>query len=118
MKPYIGFLLIMTAFLLLVSCATLTDAAAAATETQPVPLPQEVGAADVAIETIVARVEVTSPGNVVLVADWDSKSRKTYAVAGDMGEVLRNMVDEIIEAEVIFLEKSGWSGSLVVVSIR
>ena len=118
MKRNIGFLLIMTAVVLLVSCATPVDAVVAATETQPVPLPQDAGAADVDIASIVARVEVTSLDTVVLVVDWDSKSRKTYAVVGDMGDVLRNMVDEIIEAEVIFLEKSGWTGSLVVVSIR
>ncbi len=69
------------------------------------------------IEKITAQVEIANDGGAMLVTDWNSKSKKSYQVIGDMEHVLLNFRDEIIDAEIVFIEKRQWSGTVVVVSI-
>lgn len=70
------------------------------------------------IMTFTAEVRISNEGDVLLAEDWTSRSIKTYEVIGDLRRVLLDYEGQIIEADVIFLEKKTWSGSVVVVAIR
>ncbi len=70
------------------------------------------------IKTFDAEVMINNRGDVLLVEDWTSKSAKAYKVVGDMRQDLLDYVNQIIEVDVVFLEKKAWSGYVVVVSIR
>ncbi len=113
-------LLVVISLMLLVgvSCAT----AAGTTETQQQPLLEKPVELDntitASVETITAKVEILPSGETSLVENWDSKSRKTYSVVGDLAVILQKFNDRIITADVVFLEKKTWSGSLVIVTFN
>ncbi len=107
-------------FLLSVSCTTSVTAAGTPETSLPVvnkPLSLE-APPPVPIMKITAKVVVGPQGDIMLAEDWNSKSKKSYKVVGAMTTILEGFRDQIIAAEVIFLEKSTWSGSLVLVEFE
>ncbi len=123
MKKRLSFSIILGLMILL--CISCTTPLIAAGQQEVSPISSEsvvrgevaIGNPSVMIERITAQVDITNDGGAFLVTDWTSKSKKSYEIIGDMAHILLNFKDEIIDAEVIFIEKKQWSGSLVVVSI-
>ena len=105
---------------LLISCATPIYAAGqqeVAVSDAPVVKKGEISALP-SVVSLRALVEITADGGVYLVDDWDSKSKKSYQVVGDMANVLINFRGEVVDTDVIFLERTTWSGSVVIVNLR
>ncbi|MCK5155060.1 MAG: hypothetical protein KAQ69_01425 [Spirochaetales bacterium] len=71
------------------------------------------------IVTITGKVEILPDGSPTLIEKWESKSRVTYDVIGDMGEKIRLMDGNILTVECIVLSmESPWSGKLVIVTVQ
>ena len=104
-------------FMMCVSCTT--PVTAEGTKETPQSFPKEPLSIEepqpVSLVQITAKVEINGVGNIILVENWESKSRKSYEVVGDMATILQDFIGKLIVADVIFLEKKMWSGSLVVV---
>ena len=74
---------------------------------------------DSEIVTITGKVEVLSDGTPTLVEKWESKSRISYIIVGDMSEQIVRRVGEIItvECRVIAMD-SPWLGKLAIISVH
>ncbi|MGD1832190.1 MAG: hypothetical protein ACPKOP_02490 [Sphaerochaetaceae bacterium] len=92
-----------------------TPAAQEAPAVHPVSIEEVSSAVDTV--RLTALIETAGDGSVMLVENWNSKSRKSYEIVGDMANTLRSFSGKRVEAEVIFLEKKTWSGSVVVVKV-
>lgn len=62
-------------------------------------------------------VEVNETGQVYLVADPLSKSRKTYLVTGDFTGKVAGLKGKTITVKCCYLEKRQWSGTIRVYEI-
>ncbi len=119
-KKIVLFILIGIFFIVCVSC--ITPVATVGTQETPL-LPSEGSLSleetqPVSLVQITAKVEVNAVGTIMLTENWNSKSRKSYEVIGEMSNILRNSIGETIVADVIFLEKKMWNGSLVLVEFK
>ena len=121
MKRVLGLLMIAgLALMLFASCATPIYAAGqqeVAVSDAPVVKKGEISELP-SVVSLRALVEITAAGGVFLVEDWDSKSKKSYQVVGDMANFLLNFRGEVVDTDVIFLERTTWSGSVVIVNLR
>jgi hypothetical protein len=73
----------------------------------------------VRIETLTGKVEILSDGTPALIAKWESKSRISYTIAGDMGKQIIAKVGEILTVECIVISRdSPWQGKLVIISVH
>ncbi len=113
-KKVIVTVLTSVCFMMCVSCMG-TPAAQEAPAVHPVSIEEVSSAVDTV--RLTALIETAGDGSVMLVENWNSKSRKSYEIVGDMANTLRSFSGKRVEAEVIFLEKKTWSGSVVVVKV-
>ena len=74
---------------------------------------------DSKIVTITGKVEILSDGTPTLVEKWESKSRISYTIIGDMGKQIIAKVGEILTVEGIILSMtSPWGGKLVIITVH
>lgn len=62
-------------------------------------------------------VEVNETGQVYLVINPSSKSRRTYLVTGDLADKVAGMKGKTITVKCCYLEKRTWSGTIRVYEI-
>lgn len=110
-------LLVLTGFLLTACSSPMAFTQEDTIPSQPVSQEQP-GESLQQIVSMEVLVEESQQKEVYLVEKWGSKSRKTYKVTGRMGELLREHIGSVIKAEVLFLTRESWSGSVVVVDFR
>jgi len=74
---------------------------------------------DAKIVTITGKLEVLSNGTPTLVEKWESKSRISYTIVGDIGKQIIPKDGEILTVECIILTKdSPWQGKIVIISVH
>ena len=71
------------------------------------------------IVTITGKVEILSDGSATLIEKWESKSRISYTIVGDMSEQIFLRDGDVITVDCIFgAMDSPWHGKITIISIH
>ncbi|NQT59889.1 MAG: hypothetical protein HQ557_12975 [Bacteroidetes bacterium] len=71
------------------------------------------------IETVTGKVEILPDGRPALIAKWESKSRISYTIIGDMSKQVYQRDGEILTVDCIVIAMdSPWQGKMVIISVH
>lgn len=108
-------MLISISFMFSTSCSTIENREESYFTPSPLSIDQGESASIVQLK---AKVEINALGLVMLTENWNSKSKTSYEIIGKLSNEIRTLDGKVIIADVIFLKKNMYSGSLVVVAFK